>query len=118
MNGQLQNAAGAFVAPSQESFAAAADVDWQGAPGFARMLTNQPGEQAWPIAAATFILVQQHSADAEKGKATLAFFDWAYTQGDNAATSLDYVPLPERVKDLVRESWQGVTADGKPVYPK
>ena len=50
-------------------------------------------------------------------KATLAFFDWAYNNGDDAATSLDYVPLPARVKDLVRESWQGVMADGKAVYP-
>lgn len=114
---QLQNAAGVFVSPSQESFAAAADVDWQGEAGFARMLTNQPGEKAWPIAAATFILVHQNASDADKGKATLAFFDWAYNNGDDAATSLDYVPLPARVKDLVRESWQGVMADGKAVYP-
>ncbi|VEH68622.1 phosphate-binding protein PstS [Rodentibacter pneumotropicus] len=52
---QLKNAAGNFVLPSQESFAAAANVDWNKAKGFSLVLTNQPSAQAWPLAAATFI---------------------------------------------------------------
>ncbi len=47
----------------------------------------------------------------------LAFFDWAYKNGDAAALQLDYLPMPAAVKDLVRKSWNKVVGpDGKPVY--
>ncbi len=48
----------------------------------------------------------------------LAFFDWAYKNGDAAASQLDYVPLPSTVKDLVRKQWAETLKgpDGKPVY--
>lgn len=113
----LQNRAGQFVQPSQESFAAAADVDWSAAEGFNLILTNQPAEQAWPLTAATFVLLHKQPADADKARAVLSFFDWAYTDGDNAAKQLDYVPLPDPVKELVRSEWRTIqTADGKAVY--
>ena len=114
---QMQNQAGQFVQPSQESFAAAAEVDWQSVPGFSLVLTNQPAEKAWPLAAATFILVHKQADNAEQAKAVLSFFDWAYQNGDEAATKLDYVPLPAPVKDLVRQEWKKVTdAQGQAVY--
>ena len=114
---QMQNQAGQFVQPSQESFAAAADVDWQSVPGFSLVLTNQPAEKAWPLAAATFILVHKQADNAEQAKAVLSFFDWAYQNGDEAATKLDYVPLPAPVIDLVRQEWKKVTdAQGQAVY--
>ena len=114
---QLQNKAGHFVQPSQESFAAAADVDWKSVPGFSLVLTNQPAEKAWPLAAATFILVHKKADDAAKAKAALSFFDWAYQNGDDAAAKLDYVPLPASVKDLVRAEWKQITdANGAAIY--
>ena len=114
---QLQNKAGQFVQPSQESFAAAADVDWKSVPGFSLVLTNQPAEKAWPLAAATFILVHKKADDAAKAKAALSFFDWAYQNGDDAAAKLDYVPLPASVKDLVRAEWKQITdANGAAIY--
>ena len=114
---QMQNQAGQFVQPSQESFAAAADVDWSKVPGFSLVLTNQPSEKAWPLAAATFILMHKKADDAAKSKAALSFFDWAYQNGDDAATKLDYVPLPAKVKDLVRNEWKTITdANGAPVF--
>ena len=114
---QMQNAAGQFVEPSQESFAAAADVDWQSVPGFSLVLTNQPAEKAWPLAAATFILVHKKADNPAHTKAVLDFFDWAYQNGNEAATKLDYVPLPDNLKDLVRAQWKTITdLEGKPVY--
>ena len=54
----LQNSTGAFVAPTEESFkAAAAGADW--AKSFYQILTNQPGAGAWPITSATFILMHK-----------------------------------------------------------
>ncbi|WP_228550019.1 phosphate ABC transporter substrate-binding protein PstS [Rodentibacter haemolyticus] len=103
---QLKNSAGHFVQPSQESFAAAANVDWDKAKGFSLVLTNQPGEQAWPLAAATFILIPKESADKQKMETVLNFFDWAYSKGNEQAAKLDYVPLPDKVKNLVRKEWE------------
>lgn len=113
----LKNSAGNFVAPSLETFAAAAETDWRSAPGFNLVLTNQPAAQAWPIAAATFILMHQKADDPAKSKATLDFFDWAYKNGNQAAADLDYVPLPDSVKTLIREEWHTITAaDGSAIY--
>lgn len=114
---QLQNAKGQFVSPSQETFAAAADVDWSQAEGFNLVLTNQPSDNAWPLAAATFILMQKNPANEQNAKSALAFFDHAFKQGDAMASELDYVPLPENVKTLVRAEWQKVVGqDGKPLF--
>lgn len=113
----LQNKAGNFVQPSQESFAAAADIDWKGAEGFGAILTNQAADKAWPLAAATFILVPQKSEKPEQTQAALKFFDWAYQEGDAMAQKLDYVPLPANVKDLVRENWKTLQdTNGKALY--
>lgn len=112
----LQNKVGKFVAPSAENFAAAADVDWKGVPGFSLVLTNQGAEKAWPIAAATFILIPEAPKNAETAKGALEFFDWAYKSGDDQAKNLDYVPLPESAKELIRAEWKKVQKDGKAVY--
>jgi phosphate transport system substrate-binding protein len=114
----LQNASGAFVAPTAASFAAAAaGADWANAPGFYLLLLNQPGKDAWPITGATFILMHRRQTDPAQAATVLSFFDWAYKNGDAQALALDYVPLPEPVKALVRQSWVGIVGpDGKPVY--
>ncbi len=114
----LQNASGAFVAPTAESFAAAAaGADWSKAQGFYLLLLNQPGAGAWPITGATFILMHKSQTDAATGKAVLSFFDWAYSKGDGAAQALDYVPLPADLKARVRASWTAIVGpDGKPVF--
>ncbi|NEN74979.1 phosphate ABC transporter substrate-binding protein PstS [Pelistega sp. NLN82] len=105
---QLQNAAGNFVLPSQENFAAAANVDWTKAKGFNLVLTNQPAANAWPLAAATFILVPKNGADKQRSETVLDFFNWAYQKGNEQAQKLDYVPLPDAVKELVRTEWKKV----------
>jgi len=114
----LQNHDGKFVDPTADNFAAAAvGADWSKAPGNYLLLLDQPGANAWPITGATFILVYKRQADAAKGRSVLSFYDWAYKNGDADAASLNYVPLPQAVKDLVRKQWSVVVGpDGKPVY--
>ncbi len=98
---QVQNKAGKFVSPTAAAFAAAAaGAKWNAAPGFYLLLVEQPAPDAWPISGATFILLHTNQA---KGKAVLAFFDWAYKNGDAAAAQLAYVPLPAAVKEQVRK---------------
>jgi len=114
----LQNKAGAWVAPSAETFqAATAGADWAKAPGFYQLLLDGSAPKAWPITGATFILVRTKPANPQKTAEALAFFDWAYRNGDPAAQSLDYITLPAPVKDLVRKSWSKVRGpNGQPVY--
>ncbi|HYM41597.1 MAG TPA: phosphate ABC transporter substrate-binding protein PstS [Steroidobacteraceae bacterium] len=103
----LVNAAGKTVAPSAESFqAAAASADWTHAPGYYLILTNQPGAGSWPISGASFILVYAVPPDAAATNEALKFFDWAYRNGAKMASELDYVPLPESLIRQVRATWK------------
>ncbi|MDO4752411.1 MAG: phosphate ABC transporter substrate-binding protein PstS [Akkermansia sp.] len=97
----LENADGKFIAPSQESFSAAAScADWKNAPGFYMELTNVPGAKSWPITGVTYILMRKDCpADV---KSTLRnYFMWCYTEGSGMATKLNYVALPQDVVKLV-----------------
>lgn len=98
----LENAAGKFVKPSQQSFSAAASgADWQNAPGFYMELTNVPGAQSWPITGVTYILMRKDAA-ADKKAALRDYFMWCFTEGAEQATKLNYVALPKDVVELVK----------------
>lgn len=101
---QVRNSAGTWVAPTEESFkAAAAGADWN--KSYYQILTDQKGKDAWPITGATFILVHVKSDNPSQVKGAVAFFDWAFVNGDAAADDLDYVALPAAVKSKIRADW-------------
>jgi phosphate transport system substrate-binding protein len=100
----LQNSAGNFVSPDDSTFkAAAAGADWS--KSFYQILTNQPGKDAWPITSATFILFQKTQDKPVQAATALKFFEWAYKSGDKTASDLDYVPMPDSVKNVILKSW-------------
>lgn len=102
----LKNRAGAFVAPSEASFsAAAAQADWINTPGFGVVLTEQQGEGSWPITAASFILIKKQPRDPAQARTVRDFFGWAFSQGRDIARALDYVPLPDEVVTQIAELW-------------
>jgi len=116
---QLQNKDGAFLQPDDEAFkAAAAGANWTGTPGYAVVLTNQPGKASWPITGVSYILLHKSQADGVRGKEVLKFFDWAYKNGDAAAVELDYVPMPDTVTKLVQDAWRANVKDaaGKAIW--
>lgn len=116
----LKNRAGHFVAPTQETFkAAAAGADWQHAQGFYMILTDQPGAKSWPITGASFILVHKKPTNPRQVQAVLKFFDWAYHNGDQMAAELDYVPMPQSVVKRVEQAWQQSIKGtaGQPLWP-
>jgi phosphate transport system substrate-binding protein len=117
---RMVNGAGKTVAPTAESFkAAAANADWSGAPGFRVILTDEPGAGSWPISGATFILVYKRPKDAAATAEALKFFSWAYDNGGAMAQELDYIPLPEEVVKVVRRAWDEVRDEnGRPVLQK
>ena len=116
---KLINKSGKTVAPTAEAFsAAAANADWLGTPGFSVILTDQPGDQSWPIAGATFILIPKKPPDPAAAAEALKFFSWAYAHGGEMAEALDYVPLPESVVKAVEKMWASNIKDasGKPLF--
>lgn len=109
----LQNKDGQFVKPAEETFkAAAANANWEKAPGFYEILTDEPGAQSWPITGATFILMHKVQANAAIGTEVLKFFDWAYANGDKLALELDYIPMPDSVVKLIQNAWKTQIKDG------
>ena len=115
---RLQNAAGNFVSPDDANFkAAAAGAEWD--KSFYQILTNQPGKDAWPITSATFILMNKTQDKPAQATTALKFFDWAYKQGDKTAGDLDYVPMPDSVKQIIYKSWDEIKdTSGKTVAAK
>lgn len=100
----LKNAAGNFVGPDEVNFkAAAAGAEWS--KSFYQVLTEQQGKESWPITGATFILMHKAQDKPANASNALKFFEWAYGSGDKMAADLEYVPLPDAVKALVRKQW-------------
>ena len=117
-HGQVQNAAGKFVEPDDDTFkAAAAGADWNSVPGMGVVLTDQKGEKSWPITGASFILLHAKQEKPEAGKEVLKFFEWSFRNGAAMAAELDYVPMPEPVVKQIQGAWKGVTdGSGRALY--
>jgi len=116
---KLMNKDGKAVAPTSAAFqAAAANADWNSAPGYGVILANQPGAESWPMTAATFILVHKQPDDAAAVSEALKFFAWAYAKGDKMAEELDYVPMPKNVVGEIEKVWASQIKDagGKTLY--
>lgn len=113
----MRNKDGVYVAPDEANFkAAAAGAQWD--KSFYQILTEQPGKDTWPITGATFILMHKVQDKPQQAVNALKFFDWAYRNGDAMASELEYVALPESVKNLVRKQWATELKDasGKAVF--
>jgi phosphate transport system substrate-binding protein len=100
----LQNRNGRFVMPGDDTFAAAAaGADWFSVPGMGLSIVNQPGDAAYPVTTASFILMYKNPANPAESAEVLKFFDWAFKNGKQLALDLDYVPLPDSVTRQIRE---------------
>jgi phosphate transport system substrate-binding protein len=100
----LQNKDGNFVMPGDETFsAAAAGADWFSVPGMGLSIVNQPGANAYPVTTASFILMYKQPAEKAQSVEVLKFFDWAFKNGKQMASDLDYVPLPDVLTKQIRE---------------
>ncbi len=102
---ELQNKNGKFVAPSFQSFKeAAAGAKWDPETGYYLWLVNAPGDGSWPIAGASFILLGKEKK--EQNRKVVKFYDWAFSNGDTTAEKLIYVPLPDSLKNSIRNYWK------------
>ena len=116
---KMVNKEGQAVSPNDDSFkAAAAGADWAKTPGMAVLLTDQPGKQSWPMTGASFILIHKVQAKPDIAKEVLKFFEWSFKNGDQMASELDYVPMPDPVVKMIQADWKTKIKDesGKAVY--
>ncbi len=113
----VQNRAGKFIEPSLESTTAASNAFGGEMPqDMGQLLVNAPGDESYPIAGYTFLLIYQDMPDCTKARKLAEFVQWALTEGDKYALELLYAPLGASVEQQVLERLHGLTCEGgKPV---
>jgi phosphate transport system substrate-binding protein len=96
---ELQNAAGAFVAPGIASGEAApADSAAQLPEDLRLFIVDPPGAASYPITTFSWLLYAKYS-DASALSTVIDFVRFGLTQGQTYAAELGYVPLPPGVAD-------------------
>jgi phosphate transport system substrate-binding protein len=104
--GLVQNKAGRFVQPGAETFQEAAkNADWSGAKDFFLIMTDAPGENAYPITATAFIIMYKQPKDFGRAKIARDFFRWSLESGQAQADALNYVPLPPPLVRQIENYW-------------
>ncbi|WP_293157977.1 MULTISPECIES: phosphate ABC transporter substrate-binding protein PstS [unclassified Microcoleus] len=108
----LQNKAGTFVVPNDESASAAlATVPL---PENLRAFIEDPeGATSYPIVTYTWMLVPKTVADPNKAKAIEAMVEYGLNEGQKVSSELGYVPLPASVKEKVAAAADGISPDYK-----
>jgi phosphate transport system substrate-binding protein len=112
----VKNAAGKFIEPTIGSTTAAAAGAAKSMPSDFRVsLTNAPGEDAYPIASFTWLLVYKDQDNELKGRAVAKFLWWMSHEGQKYADELLYAPLPQSVVKQVEAKIKQITYQGKPL---
>ena len=102
---QVENKEGNYINPTLKSFQDAAKyATWTPDNNFYAVIGDPAGATSYLIVAATFILLPVEKT--EENKMVTKFIDWAYANGDAAATELGYVPLPKETKEQIRAYWK------------
>jgi phosphate transport system substrate-binding protein len=95
----LENKDGKYPMPKEASFEAALDkASWDKSKEDYGIIVDKSGEDTWPITCATFVLM---NSKIEKKLAD--FFVWCLENGDEDAIKLNYVPLPDKVKNIAKK---------------
>ncbi len=102
---RLQNRAGQYPVPSFGAFTAG--LSGAELPANFRVFVSDPGgRNAYPIVGYTWILAYRQYADPAKAKAVKEFLLWALSGGQVIAPELQYVPLPDAVRQRVYQAVQ------------
>lgn len=100
----LQSAEGKWMSATLPNFQSAVkQAKWSKKDHFYSSLVLQ--DNAYPIVAATFILMPRDADKAETRNEVIKFFDFSFRNGDAAAQKLGYIPLPVETTNMVRQYW-------------
>ena len=93
----MKNAAGKYLYPTLDTVSAA--LSKATIPDdFRFSMVNPPGDDSYPIASASWVLVYAESKNPDSGKKLVDFLKWAVTEGQKLSADLDYAPLPDSVQ--------------------
>jgi phosphate transport system permease protein/phosphate transport system substrate-binding protein len=85
-------------------------------------LLNAPGANSYPIASFSYLLLYQDLStnidSMERARALVDFIQWAITDGQQFASELSYVPLPDPVVQHNMQTLESLTFQGQPVLPQ
>jgi phosphate transport system substrate-binding protein len=98
----VKNQSGKFVKASVEGISAAA-ASAQMPKDFRVSITNAPGENSYPISTFTWLLVYENNGGSV-GKTLKDFLGWMLEDGQKLAPALGYAPLPENVRQMVKNT--------------
>jgi phosphate transport system substrate-binding protein len=106
----LENKAGKFVAPTNESGSATlAQVELP--ENLRAFITNPPGEDSYPIVTYTWMLLYKKYDDPNKAIAMEAMVQYGLTEGQKQAVDLGYIELPPNVRERVAAAADEITPD-------
>ena len=110
----LKNANGKFVQASVAGATAAAASNTSVSPSNFS-ITNATGDDAYPIAGFSWVILPTSVSDTNKGKALVYLFKWLVTDGQSDGASLQYAPLPQSVQSLALTGLKSIKAGGSAV---
>ncbi len=100
----VENREGNYITPTLKSFQiAAAKASLNPEKDFYAVIADSKGADSYPMLAATFILVPAEATDTNKD--VTKFYDWCYTNGQEIAKNLGFVPLPDTLTTKIRSYW-------------
>ena len=115
---KIKNQAGNYIAPTAQSTTAAINA-------FTAQLSQDPRQpivnppasaaDAYPISTLTFLIIPKDGPDNGKRKALKSFIQYIISDGQPAAGSLNYAPLPDGVKQFDQQQLGQMTAAGQPI---
>jgi phosphate transport system substrate-binding protein len=111
--GSVINRAGRAVHATLQSVTTAADSLPTPPPDLRMSITDAPGDDAYPIAAFSYLLIYRHQTDRAKANALADFLTWAVTDGQRLAPDLHYAPLPSDITALDQKLIQTLQVNGR-----
>lgn len=101
----VENREGNYITPTLKSFQIAAEkASLNPKKDFYSIIADPKGADSYPMVAATFILLP--SEKPETNKEVTKFYNWCYSDGQEIAKSLGFVPLPDALTDKIKAYWK------------
>ncbi len=115
---KIKNQAGNYIAPTAQSTTAAINA-------FTAQLSQDPRQpivnppasatDAYPISTLTFLIIPKDGPDAAKRAALKSFIQYVVADGQSTASTLNYAPLPDGMKQFDQQQINLMTAAGQPL---
>jgi phosphate transport system substrate-binding protein len=116
--GTVMNSAGNFITPSLDSVTAAAASAATSVPDDLRFsIVNAPGDTAYPISTATWMLAYRDMTDKAKGLALTRMLWWATHDGQRFNNDLLYATVPGEITTKSESFIRQINVNGQPVFP-